>query len=121
MENHIKLEIEAIAEKEKKSKAFRIYELLPSIEAALANGVKHKAIFDALNRKGLELGYKSYETYLFRARAKAKKKFKAGSKSAPVISAGNRQVDSNGDISSEAGNKDSGKFTYDPTAPVANW
>jgi hypothetical protein len=56
-----------------RTKAARLRELLPEIEAAQAAGVKHEHILDALNAHGFDLSKKSYSVMLWRLRQQAKR------------------------------------------------
>ena len=56
-----------------RTKASRLRELLPEIEAAQAAGVKHEHILDALNAHGFDLSKKSYSVMLWRLRQQAKR------------------------------------------------
>jgi hypothetical protein len=56
-----------------RTKASRLRELLPEIDAAQAAGVKHEHILDALNAHGFDLSKKSYSVMLWRLRQQAKR------------------------------------------------
>jgi len=64
-----------------RSKAARLRELLPQIEAAQAAGVKHALILESLNAHGLDLSLKSYSVMLHRLRL-ARTKASAGAPAA---------------------------------------
>jgi len=51
-----------------RSKAARLWELMPAIEAKLAQGVTADQIVEALNRGGLMLTHGTFRTYLSRYR-----------------------------------------------------
>ena len=56
-----------------RTKASRLRELLPEIEAAQAAGVKHEHILETLNAHGFDLSKKSYSVMLWRLRQQAKR------------------------------------------------
>jgi hypothetical protein len=56
-----------------RTKASRLRELLPEIEAAQAAGVKHEHILETLNGHGFDLSKKSYSVMLWRLRQQAKR------------------------------------------------
>ena len=56
-----------------RTKASRLRELLPEIEAAQAAGVKHEHILETLNTHGFDLSKKSYSVMLWRLRQQAKR------------------------------------------------
>ena len=58
---------------EKTSKMHRFIQLLPSIEKARKNGIKHQAILDVLNAQGFALTHKSYSVMLSRAKQRKEK------------------------------------------------
>lgn len=60
------------------TKAGRLRELLPMIEAKVAAGVKHDEILEAINSHGFDLNKHAYKTYLYRFRKSAKKAVKDG-------------------------------------------
>lgn len=64
------------------TKAGRLRELMPTIEAKVASGVRHEDILDALNSHGFDLTERTYKTYLYRFR----KEVKTGKKKPPVPS-----------------------------------
>jgi hypothetical protein len=63
-----------------RTKAARLRELLPEIEAAQAAGVRHAHILETLNAHGLGLSMKSYSVMLHRLR---QQRAKAGGANAP--------------------------------------
>lgn len=64
------------------TKAGRLRELMPTIEAKVAAGVRHEDILEALNAHGFDLTERTYKTYLYRFR----KAFKTGKKKPPLPS-----------------------------------
>jgi hypothetical protein len=56
-----------------RTKAARLRELLPEIDAAQAAGVKHEHILETLNAHGFDLSKKSYSVMLWRLRQQAKR------------------------------------------------
>ena len=62
------------ADTTKISKSARLRALLPGIEQARAQGVKHQDIVLALNREGFEISYHVYRNMLTRLRKQAKKR-----------------------------------------------
>ena len=54
------------------TKAGRLRELMPTIEAKVASGVRHEDILDALNSHGFDLTERTYKTYLYRFRKAVK-------------------------------------------------
>lgn len=65
-----------------RSKAARLRELLPQIEAAQAAGIKHALILESLNAHGLDLSLKSYSVMLHRLRLARTKAPAAGQRPA---------------------------------------
>lgn len=105
----------------KKSKSRQLVELLPSIEAALAVGYSHAAIFDHIqNTIGLDLTFRYYQLTLHRIRKKrdeAQAKVaphalssRLGSQPAPVALPSQRLVAQHDDGAN--------KFIYDVKAPI---
>lgn len=54
------------------TKAGRLRELMPTIEAKVAAGVRHEEILEALNANGFDLTERTYKTYLYRFRKAVK-------------------------------------------------
>src|SRR5437870_1888736 len=58
----------ALSRLQPRSKAARLRVLMPQIRAKLEEGVQHSDIIRLLNRQGLELTERTYQSYLYRFR-----------------------------------------------------
>src|SRR6266513_3981865 len=68
-----------------RSKAARLRALMPQIRAKLEEGVQHSDIIRLLNRQGLELTERTYQSYLYRFRKQQRADRKSRGSASPGV------------------------------------